>query len=132
VWAGWHDGGGGHFHLIRLRTAPVDGQHLGPSSLLSVRADTGWRGLAALIVTEANFWALGADLSYAALDSGRRLARISQGPSREAQRGGFPARRVKDSRMSGMQTYREFWNSSGTRRGSHRASRSSGSLRNAG
>lgn len=47
--------------------------------VLNLGADTGWRGLAdgglaALIVTEANFWALGADLTYAVLDSGRRLA----------------------------------------------------------
>lgn len=47
--------------------------------VLNLGADTGWRGLAdgglaALIVKEANFWALGADVAYAVLDSGRRLA----------------------------------------------------------
>lgn len=47
--------------------------------VLNLGADTGWRGLAdgglaALIVTNANFWALGADLTFAVLDGGRRLA----------------------------------------------------------
>jgi len=47
--------------------------------VLNLGADTGWRGLAvgglaALVVENANFWALGADLTVDVLDSGRRLA----------------------------------------------------------
>jgi len=44
----------------------------------------------------------------------------------------LPARREKDSRMSGVPTHREFWNPSGTQPECHLASRSSESLRNAG
>ncbi|RFC48878.1 MAG: hypothetical protein DVB23_000404 [Verrucomicrobia bacterium] len=44
----------------------------------------------------------------------------------------LPARRAKDSRGSGMPTYRESANSSGTQQECHWASRSSESLRNAG
>lgn len=47
--------------------------------VLNLGADTGWRaladgGLAALLVKDTNFWALGADATLAILDSGRRLA----------------------------------------------------------
>jgi hypothetical protein len=44
----------------------------------------------------------------------------------------LPARRAKDSRVSGMPTYRESWNSSGTQQECHWASRSSEGLRTAG
>jgi hypothetical protein len=44
----------------------------------------------------------------------------------------LPARRTKDSRVSGMPTYRESGNSSGTQQECHWESRSSEGLRNAG
>ncbi len=44
----------------------------------------------------------------------------------------LPARRAKDSRVSGMPTYRESWNSSGPQQECHWASHSSEGLRNAG
>jgi NodT family efflux transporter outer membrane factor (OMF) lipoprotein len=47
--------------------------------VLNLGFDTGWRaladgGIAALLIKDTNFWALGADATLAILDSGRRLA----------------------------------------------------------